>query len=193
MTGAIRLEISRFDGKNNFFLWQARVKDVLIQQGLIEALIYQERPGTIKEDTWRRLQIQTVSTIRLYLVDDIAIHVLNETSAIVLWVKLEELYMGKTLTNSLLLWRQFYQLRMTEEQSVQEHLSNFQRILTDLLSVGEKVEEKTRVLVLLSSLAYSFEFLVTAFLVGKSTIKMKEATLVLFQNELLKWETRLRV
>ena len=102
------MEISRFDGKSNFSLWQARVKDVLIQQGLVEALICQERPGTMEEETWRWLQIQTMNTIRLYLMDDVTIHVLNETSPIVLWAKLEELYMGKTLTNMLLLWRQFY-------------------------------------------------------------------------------------
>ena len=126
--------------------------------------------------------------IHLYLVDDIAIHVLNETFSIVLWEKLEELYMGKTLTNSLLLWRQFYQLRMTEGQNVQEHLSNFQRILTDLLSVGEKVEEKTRALVLLSSLPHSFDSLVTALLVRKSTIKMEEVISALLQNEVLRRE-----
>ena len=76
---------------------------MLIQQGLIEALIYQERPGTMEEDTGRWLQTQTVSTIRLYLTDDVAIHVLNETSPTVLWTKFKELYMGKTLTNMLLL------------------------------------------------------------------------------------------
>ena len=63
---------------------------------------------------------------------------------------------------------------MIEGQSVQEYLNNFQKILTNLLSVGETVEEKTRVLVLLSSLLPSFESLVTVLLVGKSTIKMKE-------------------
>ena len=59
-----------------------------------------------------------------------------------------------------------------EGQSVQEHLSHFQKILTDLLSVGENVEEKTRMLILLASLFPSYESLVTALLVGKSTIKM---------------------
>ena len=56
---------------------------------------------------------------------------------------------------------------------MQEYLSNFQKILTDFLSVGEKVKEKTRVLVLLSSLFFSFESLVTALIVAKSTIKME--------------------
>ena len=29
--GTIKMEINKFDGKSNFSLWQARVKDVLIQ------------------------------------------------------------------------------------------------------------------------------------------------------------------
>ena len=59
---------------------------------------------------------------------------------------------------------------------MQEHLSHLQKILTDLLSVDENIEEKTRVLVLLASLSPSYESLVTALLVRKSTIKMDEVT-----------------
>ena len=72
---------------------------------------------------------------------------------------------------------------------MQEHLSNFQKILTNLFSIGEKVEEKTKALVLLSSLP-PFKSLMTALLVGKSTIKMEEMTYVLLQNEVLRRENR---
>ena len=65
---------------------------------------------------------------------------------------------------------------MSEGQSMQEYLSNFQKILTDLLSIGEKVEKKTKVLVLLSSLLTFLESLVTTLLMKKSTIKMDEVT-----------------
>ena len=68
---------------------------------------------------------------------------------------------------------------MTEGQSMQEHLNHFQKIFTDLFSVGEKVEEKTRALVLLKSLLSSYEFFVTALLVKKSTIKIDEVTVVI--------------
>ena len=71
---------------------------------------------------------------------------------------------------------------------MQEHLSHFQKILTDLLSIGENIEEKTRALVLLASLPPSYESLVTALLVGKSTIKMDEITAVILQNEVLRRE-----
>ena len=69
---------------------------------------------------------------------------------------------------------------MIEGQSVQEHLSYFQKILTYLFSVGEKVEEKTRALILLALLHPSYESLVIARLVKKSTIKMdKVITMIL--------------
>ena len=71
---------------------------------------------------------------------------------------------------------------------MQEHLSHFQNILTDLLSIGEKVEEKIRVLVLLALLPLLYESLVTALLMEKSTIKIDEVTAVIFQNDILRRE-----
>ena len=77
---------------------------------------------------------------------------------------------------------------MVEGQSVQEHLSHFQKILTDFLSIVENVEEKIRVLVLLASFSPSYESLVTALLVRKSTIKMDEVITTILQNEVLRKE-----
>ena len=52
-TGTIKMEIDKFDGKSNFSLWQARVKDVLIQQGLIDALLCEKKLTTIEVKDWR--------------------------------------------------------------------------------------------------------------------------------------------
>ena len=71
---------------------------------------------------------------------------------------------------------------------MQEHLYYFQQILTNFLNIEEEVEEKTKVLVLLASLFPSYEFLVTALLVGKSIIKMDEITMIILQNKILRRE-----
>ena len=47
--------------------------------------------------------MQVVSSVCMYLADEVVIHVLSETSATMLWSKLEELYMVKSLTNTLFL------------------------------------------------------------------------------------------
>ena len=54
-TNIIKMEIYRFDGKSNFSLWQARVKDVLIQQKLVDAHLNEKKLATIKEKTWEQL------------------------------------------------------------------------------------------------------------------------------------------
>ena len=97
-TSIMKMEMNRFDGMSNFSLWQARVKDVLILQGLIDALLYEKKPITMEVQDWRWLQIYVVSMIRLYLADEVVIHMLGKTSPIILWSKLEELYMVKSLT-----------------------------------------------------------------------------------------------
>ena len=71
---------------------------------------------------------------------------------------------------------------------MQEHLNQFQKILTDLLSVGEKVEKKTQALVLLELLPPLYESLVTALLIKKSTIKMDEVTVMILQNKIIRRE-----
>ncbi|KAL0312810.1 UNVERIFIED_CONTAM: hypothetical protein Sradi_5680300 [Sesamum radiatum] len=38
-----KFEIVKFDGIRNFGLWQARVKDLLVQQGILKALRPQNR------------------------------------------------------------------------------------------------------------------------------------------------------
>ena len=97
----IKMEIIRLDRKSNFTLWQVRMKNILIQHELIDALLYEKKLATMEEKTRERLQMQTVSTICLYLTDEVVIHALGETSPMVLWSILEELYMMKSLTNTL--------------------------------------------------------------------------------------------
>ena len=79
------------------------MKNVLIQQGLIDALLCEEKSTTMEVQDWRWLQMQAVSTIRMNLADEVVIHVLSKTFSTVLWSKLEELYMAKFLTNTLFL------------------------------------------------------------------------------------------
>lgn len=142
-------------------------------KGLIDALIYKKKPATMEDKSQSRLQIQVVSMTQLYIADNVVIHLLSKTSLMVMWTKLKDMHMTKLLTNALFLWKQFYQLQISKGQSIQEYLSNLQRILTNLLSDGEKVE-KTKVLDLLSSLLSSFESLVTTLLLERSIIKMEE-------------------
>lgn len=80
----------------------------------------------------------------LYLADDAVIHVFSK----LMWTKFKEMYMIKLLINTLCLKTI---LSAVDGLGVKhaKYLSNYQRILIDLLSVGENVEKKIKTLILL--------------------------------------------
>jgi hypothetical protein len=88
--------VEKFDGKNNFGMWQCKVKDVLAQQ------------GEMSEADWRKLNRQACGTIRLYLVKDQKYFFMKETMARELWNKLKDKYMTKAIENKLFLKRVFW-------------------------------------------------------------------------------------
>ncbi|KAK8938897.1 hypothetical protein KSP39_PZI010824 [Platanthera zijinensis] len=67
---AAKFEISKYDGKIDFGLWQKRIKAVLVQQGLHKALLGKEKSGVKKDEEWEELDLKAISTIQLSLADE---------------------------------------------------------------------------------------------------------------------------
>ena len=92
----------KFNGSENFGLWQRHVKDLLVQQRMVKAL-YRLKPEGMSDIDWKELEAKVVATIRLCLRDDVMYHVMDEESPAVVWLKLESWYMSKSLTNKIYL------------------------------------------------------------------------------------------
>ena len=147
-------QIEKFDGKGNFSVWQCVVKDVLIQQGLIDAL-EGSKPEKTSDEEWKVMERKAVSTIRLCLSDEVKYSIIKENSPKKLWESLEELYMAKSLINRWVLKRQLFGLRMEEGTWFVDHLNIFNKLVTQLIHVDEKIEENDKVIILASSLPSS--------------------------------------
>ena len=92
----------KFDGTGNFGLWQRRVKDLLVQQGLVKALYGKiKKPKKMTNDEWEELDMKAVSTIRLLLIHEVMYDVMEKRSTAGIWLNLEKRYMSKSLTNKL--------------------------------------------------------------------------------------------
>ncbi|KAK2989934.1 hypothetical protein RJ640_013858 [Escallonia rubra] len=59
-----KYDCEQFDGKMNFGIWQSTVKDILVQQGLLNPLLG-NKPESMDHDDWEELQAKAISTIRL--------------------------------------------------------------------------------------------------------------------------------
>jgi len=124
-----RFEILLFDGKINFMIWQSTIQDILGKQGLNQAL-EDEKPAAINEIEWTKIQRKVVSTIWLAFAPEIKHNMLKETTLKVLWEKLENIYVSKSLTNRLCLKIELYQLKMEMGGDLHDHINKFNQLVS---------------------------------------------------------------
>ena len=74
-----KFEVLKFDGTNNFSMWQCEVLDVLCQQELDVA--FEEKPNMMDDKEWIKINKQASGTIHLYLAKEQKYFVMRETSA----------------------------------------------------------------------------------------------------------------
>ena len=65
MVSNAKFKVEKFDGMNNFGMWQCEVMDVLVQQELDITL--EDKPGGMSKKDWEKINRQACGTIRLCL------------------------------------------------------------------------------------------------------------------------------
>ncbi|GJZ92742.1 retrovirus-related pol polyprotein from transposon TNT 1-94 [Tanacetum coccineum] len=113
-----------FDGKMDFTVWKMTIEDVLVQQGIDEAL-EEKQPVEMKDDVWKTMQKNASSTIRLALAPEIKYSVLKEKTPKDIWDKLTNIYASKSLTHRLFLKMELYSLKLEEGNNPHDHINSF--------------------------------------------------------------------
>ena len=107
---SVNIKIDKFTGRNCFSLWQIKMRALLKQQGLWEVL--KLSAGAKLSAEMAIMDEKAHSSIMLCLSDDVIVEVAEEETAAGLWLKLESLYMTKSLPNKFLLKQRLFSLRM---------------------------------------------------------------------------------
>ena len=166
----VRLSIKQFNGKDNFTFWQRKMKNILIQQKVHVAL--KEKPTTMKDEDWEEKCEIAKSSIELHLADNVLLHIGEKMTAKEAWDKLESTYMGKTISNKLLLKEQLFSLKMEEGDDLHDHISKFQNCIINLEKVGSKMDDEDTAMMLLQSLPPSFKHFKTTMIFNNETITL---------------------
>nr|GEW48417.1 putative ribonuclease H-like domain-containing protein [Tanacetum cinerariifolium] len=115
------------------------------------------KPQSMSDEDWIELDKKALATIQLFLTQEILREVIHETTTTGLWLKLESLYMTKSLTNKLQLKDRLYIFRMKPGTSVHNYLGEFNIILIDLVNLDVDIDDEDKVVLLVISLPASYK------------------------------------
>ena len=180
-----KYEIEKFTGVNDFGLWRLKMKALLVQQGCLEALKGATTMDAALTEREKTAMIgKAHSAILLSLGDKVLRQVSKETMASGLWVKLESLYMTKSLVNRLYLKQALYSFKMIEDKVLAEQLDMFNKLILDLENIDVKIDDEDQALLLLCALPRSHAHFKETLLYGRESLTFEEVQSALYSKDL---------
>ena len=138
-----KIDLEKFNGKNDFNMWNVKMEALLITQRLGDAI----EPVTKKEgketsssrtpEQAAKIDKKARSTIILSLGDSVIREVAKERSVAELWAKLDKLYMAKSLANRLYIKKRMFTLKMGKGSSLDDHIDEFNKVCDNLETIDE--------------------------------------------------------
>lgn len=163
-TSTSRVDIKKFDGTIDFWLWKIKTLAHLGNLGFDKTLGDELKlPATMEGGKKKELLKKAFKVLS---------KVTNEKSASEVWLKLETLYMTKNLSNRLYLKAKFLTFKMAKGRDLQAHIDNINKLYLDLESIEVKYKDEDKALVLLHSLPKSYETFVDILKHGRDTISL---------------------
>ena len=182
---SFKIDMEKFDGKNDFNLWREKMIAHLGNLGLDEALKGESKmPSSLSEKEKSDILKKARNTIVLSLSDQILRKVVKEKSAAEMWLKLEQLFMTKTLPNRIYLKQRFYGYRMEETKSIDENIDEFTKLVVDLANLDVEIDDEDQAIFLLNSLPRPYEQLKDTLKYGRETLSLEEVVSAVYSKEL---------
>nr|GEU85923.1 retrovirus-related Pol polyprotein from transposon TNT 1-94 [Tanacetum cinerariifolium] len=151
-----RFDIKKFDGKNDFGLWQIKMRALMVQHGCDAAL--ETLPVDMKAGKKAALMKKAYSTLILCLGDCV----------------LQELM------------QKLYTYYMSPGTKLGDHIDEFNKLILDLANIDIESEDEDQALMLLTSLPSSYENFVETLLYGRESLTMEDILATLNSRELKK-------
>lgn len=160
------------------------MESMLKSQGIWAPLTTSKKSMDVASLKYKLMEEKSHPNIMLCISDDVIMKVAGEKTAAALWLKLESLYMTKSLASKLMLKQRLFTLRMNEGTTLKDHLDRLNSILFDLRNIDDKVNDEDVAVLLLISLPSSYENFVQPFIFNKDNISLEEVRSALHAREM---------
>ncbi|GKC55544.1 hypothetical protein Tco_1078289 [Tanacetum coccineum] len=185
MMSSTKFDIVKFDETRDFALWKINMK-YLLSQYKCESSLLATKPTRVADTTWHEMLRSAHSVLILCLGDQVLREVNKETTAAGIWIKLETLYMTKSLANCLYLKKKLYAFYMHPGKKQSEHIDEFRKLVGDLAAIDTAISDEDQALSLITSLLSSYENFMKTLLYCEETLNLEDVMATLDSRELQK-------
>ena len=151
---------------NNYHTWKFQMKMCLIGKDLWGIVTGDEtlNPGASNQEQqkFRRRENLALASICLSISSDIQIYVRSAGNAKEAWTSLEQHFERKSLAHKIFYRRKLYAAKMEKGNSMINHVNYVKTLSEHLDAVGDPIQEKDLVIILISSLPEEYNHLITA-------------------------------
>ncbi|GJX13164.1 zinc finger, CCHC-type containing protein [Tanacetum coccineum] len=139
-----------------------------------------EKTTALKTNVYKKAH----SALLLCLDNKVLREVNKEDSATEVWLKLETLYMTKSLANKFYLKKKLFTFHMHSGKKLSKHIDEFNKLIDYLANIDVDIDDKDQALMLLTSLPSSYDNFVETLLYGKESLTLEDVLSTLNSREL---------
>ena len=159
--------------------------DALTTLNLEDSLLYDKKLKEISEKDGNKMNRTTCGIIRSSLIQDLKYQMMTKIFTMKIWEILERKYLTKSIENRLHLKRRLYLIFLKKGISIDEHMINYTKLLTDLAEVDEVIKNEDKSLIMLSSFPDDdHETFVLTLINGNQSFSYNEVSAALVNHEL---------
>lgn len=122
----------------------------------------------------RSINNKAHNNIILHLSDEVLRETTKKKIASDLWIKLEELFLKKSLAKRLYIKKKLYTFSMKQRTTIKNLLEEFIKLIMDLENVSIDIKIEDKAFILLSSLPNSYEHFVDTLVNVRQTLSLKD-------------------
>nr|GEU92944.1 retrovirus-related Pol polyprotein from transposon TNT 1-94 [Tanacetum cinerariifolium] len=139
-----------------------------------------KKTTALKTDVYQKAH----SALLLCLNNKVLREVNKEDSVVGVWLKLEILYMTKSLANKLYLKKKLFTFYMHSGKKLSKHIDEFNKLIGDLANIDVDIDDEDQALMLLTSLPPSYDNFMETLLYERESFTLKDVLSSLNSREL---------
>eukprot|EP00794_Sanderia_malayensis_P006281 gene6281-7003_t len=173
---------------SNYPTWKIQCRMALMKDGLWSIVDESETaPPRTEADKYAKFVNRRNRALAIIVlsIDPSLLYLLGDPQdPVTVWKKIADQFQKKTWANKLALRRKLYSLKLSEGQSVQNHIKTMTELFEELTIIGDPIKEEDRVVHMLASLPEAYDVLVTALEANEDVPKMEVVTERLMREEM---------